>query len=246
MKILVTGLNGTLAPVVADHLTQQGHSIISWDRQHIDPDNNDAAISYLNQQQPDAIYHLAMGSVEWTRMLANYAADQQIPFIFTSTAMVFDQLPNGPHHVEDDCTAKDEYGRYKIECEQAIQAVNPSAIMVRIGWQIHPEGGGNNMLQALRDLMRNHGVIKASVKWLPATSFMRDTAQLLYQLHQAAQPGLYQADSNRNTAWNFYQLVQALRDKYNEDWLIEATDDYVHDQRLIDPRIHIADLSSHF
>lgn len=79
---------------------------------------------FLQRMRPDAIAHLAMGAESWAAQLAAYAALAQIPFVFTSSAMVFHHQPDGPHAESDVANAEDEYGRYKIRCEQAIGQAN--------------------------------------------------------------------------------------------------------------------------
>jgi dTDP-4-dehydrorhamnose reductase len=70
------------------------------------------------------------------------------PFIFTITAMVSNHLSNEPQRPNDRRSAKDEYGCYKIRREDAIQAANPNAIIVR---QINPNSIGNNMVTQIYD-----------------------------------------------------------------------------------------------
>lgn len=233
MKLLITGLNGTLAPKLAALARQRGHQVLGWDRQHIDPNDAAAAQAWLAEQRPDAIAHLAMGASDWAGLLAAYAAQQHIPMLFTSTAMVFDHEPDGPHQPNDLRTAKDEYGRYKIACEDAIAAANPAASIVRIGWQIDGEAAGNNMLMALDEWQHREGRVAASRAWLPACSFMADTAQALLQLLEAPMPGFIHLDSNALEGHSFDRVAAALREQFGrEAWQIEVNEAYRHDQRL--------------
>jgi dTDP-4-dehydrorhamnose reductase len=244
MKILMTGLQGTLAPVVAAIFAQHNATIIAWDRQQVDPTAKQKAADFLNQTAPDAIVHLAMGSEQWAAQLAAYANAHSRPFLFTSTAMVFHHQPNGPHWPNDTRTAQDDYGRYKIACEDAILAANAEAMIARIGYQMHPNGQGNNMIAHLEAQQQQHGLIKASQRWIPACSFMTDTAKALWQLVQAPQPGLHHIDSNQQEAWTYLAIVQKLKERlgYNH-WNIQADNEYQHDQRLASPRPNIAPLS---
>ena len=58
----------------------------------------------------------------------------------------------------------------------------------------------------------------------------------------AAPPGLYMLDSNRGA--NFADILQALSDQYHFNWQISRNEDYVYDQRLIDPRPGLPDLAA--
>jgi dTDP-4-dehydrorhamnose reductase len=238
MRILVTGLNGTLAPHLARTARARSYDVIGWDRNAVSPDDDRACEEFLSRTRADAIAHLGFGSEAWAARLAAWAAAHDAAFVFTSTAMVFDHVPDGPHRVNDERTAKDEYGRYKIRCEDAIRAVNPKACIARIGWQIDIDNEGralgNNMLASLNAEQARDGHIRASTRWKPACSFMSDTAAALMQLIEQRVAGIVHLDSNAVDALDFHSLVQALKRRFARDaWQIEAHEEYVHDQRLL-------------
>jgi dTDP-4-dehydrorhamnose reductase len=232
-KLLITGLNGTLAPKVARAAQAQGYNVLGWNRTEVSPDNPDAVQAFLEQTRPDALLHLAMGSEDWAAQMASHAARASLPFLFTSTAMVFDHNPDGPHRPSDPRTAKDEYGLYKIRCEDAIRTANPNAVIVRIGYQIDPDGLGNNMVAHLEQQAQN-GAIQASTAWIPATSQMQHTAAaLLENLHAAG--GVYHLDSNAGAALNYFELVSSLKQRLERPhWQVVPTQSYHHDQRLME------------
>ena len=233
MKLLITGLNGTLAPRLAAFAAQQGHQVLVWDRHQTDPNNAVASQAWLSEQRPEAIAHLALGASEWADLLAAHAARQQVPMLFTSTAMVFDHQPDGPHRPYDLRTAKDDYGRYKIACEDAVAAANPAATIARIGWQIDPSATGNNMVMALDDWQRREGKVAASSAWRPACSFMDDTAAALLALLLKPMAGVVHLDSNAAEGHSFDAVVQALRAQLGRsEWQVSVHADYRHDQRL--------------
>ncbi|MFG6460939.1 sugar nucleotide-binding protein [Roseateles sp. DXS20W] len=229
MKILVTGLNGTLAPRLAEAARAAGHEVVGWDRAAVNPDDEAASAAWLAGVQPDAVAHLGMGSARF----AGFLAARCERFVFTSTAMVFDHAPDGPHDVADARTARDDYGRYKIDCEDAIGRASDTAAVARIGWQIDPTQSGNNMLMALDDWQRRDGRVAASRRWTPACSFMADTAAALLALIERPQPGVHHLDSNAQEGWRFDELAWALARAHGRDWRVEPTDDYHHDQRLV-------------
>jgi dTDP-4-dehydrorhamnose reductase len=233
MKWLITGLNGTLAPVLAQKAEGLGVEVLAWDRNRLPPDDVAAADEWLRREQADAIAHLGMGSAEWAGRLARHAAEHGKPFVFTSTAMVFHHVPNGPHAVDDDRSAQDPYGRYKLACEDAVLASYPEASVVRIGWQIDAVRTGNNMLMALDQWQATQGKISASRAWKPACSFMADTAAALARLLVQPVPGVSHVDSNSEEGHDFAQIAQALKLTFRrEAWDIHIHEDYAHDQRL--------------
>ncbi|MFG6466999.1 sugar nucleotide-binding protein [Roseateles sp. BYS87W] len=229
MKLLITGLGGTLAPALADAARAAGHEVLGWDRQAVNPDDEAASARWLDAQAPDAVAHLAMGSARW----AAWLAARSPRFLFTSTAMVFDHDPDGPHDVAAARTARDDYGRYKIACEDAVQAAQPQAVLARIGWQIDLYRRGNNMRCALDAQQANSGGVDASRVWTPACSFMDDTAAALLALLEAPQPGVHHLDSNAEEAWTFDAVARGLAQAAGCEWAVRVNDDYRHDQRLV-------------
>lgn len=240
MKLLVTGLNGTLAPRLAEAARAAGHEVVGWDRAAVDPDDETASSAWLARLAPDAIAHLGMGSARF----AGWLAARCERFVFTSTAMVFDHEPDGPHGVADARSARDDYGRYKIGCEDAIAAASATATVARIGWQIDPTQPGNNMLMALDDWQRRDGRVAASRAWIPACSFMADTAAALLALLQAPRPGVHHLDSNGDEGWRFDELASALAREFGRDWQVQPHTDYRHDQRLVGGPTRLPPLSA--
>ena len=244
--ILMTGLTGTLAPKVAKQFEIRGWKILEWNHHDISPDNLELSEHFWQQHCIDAVCHMAMGSDDWAAWLAKQCQSDGIPYLFVSTAMVFDASINGPYGIYSERNTQEAYGQYKVQCEDTIWQVNPDAMIARIGWQIDKEANGNNMLAHLEEQHQQSGRITASTDWYPATSYMDDTAIGFLQLIERNEPGLYHLDSNITDKWNFYQLVCALKAHYNKSWDIIATDDYHHDQRLADERISLPPLSERF
>jgi dTDP-4-dehydrorhamnose reductase len=235
MHLLITGLSGTLAPRLAALARQQGHRISGWDRHALPADGGPQARTALEALRPDAIAHLAIGSVAWTALLARHAGERALPFVFTSTAMVFDHRPDGPHDVAAERTARDDYGRTKIACEDAIRAACPQAAIARLGWQIDDDASGNNMLAELDRWHARDGRIVASRRWKPACSFIADTCDALLSSLLAPSPGTVHLDANAAEGWRFDEIVQALKAHAGRNWQVEVDDSdaaYAHDQRL--------------
>ncbi|HYE51887.1 MAG TPA: sugar nucleotide-binding protein [Azospirillaceae bacterium] len=235
MDILVTGLGGTLGPKVAAEAARRGHGVVGWDRRAVPPEDAAAVDRFLAGCGPvGAVVHLALGPEAWAGRLAGFAAARGLPFVHTGTAMVFHHLPDGPHRPEDPRTAEDDYGRYKIRCEDAVRAANPDAMVARIGWQIDGDARGNNMLAHLDDWQRRDGRVAASRLWTPACSFMEDTAAALLELVERPEPGLHHFDSNAHEAHRFDAVARALAAAFGRtDWRVEPTEEYRHDQRLV-------------
>lgn len=143
---LVTGLRGTVAPKVAARVAELGGEVTAWDRDVVPVADASAGAAFLASVRPAGIVHLGMGAEEWAGRLASYARDHSLPFVYTSSVSVFGDAPgdpNGPFRPEDEPTARDDYGRYKARCEQAVRAAYGGALIARIGWQADPDRLGN-------------------------------------------------------------------------------------------------------
>jgi dTDP-4-dehydrorhamnose reductase len=247
MHLLVTGLSGTLAPRLAQSAHALGWNVTGWDRKAVPADDSPQAQAELERLQPDAIAHLAIGSSNWAGLLARHAHRFGLPFLFTSTAMVFDSNPDGPHDVASERTARGEYGRGKIACEDAILGACQHATIARLGWQIDSNAAGNNMLAELDRWQARDGQIIASARWKPACSFIDDTSTMLLQLIVQRHAGIVHLDSNAQEGWRFDQIVRALRTYASRDWrdqTDETTGAYTHDQRLVGGEVRMPALST--
>ena len=234
VRILVTGMSGTVAPRFARAATSVGHEVVPWVRGEVSPDDADACHAFLEDQSPDAIVHAAFGAESWCGLLASYASLRTIPFVFTSTTMVFAPRPDGPYTITSPRTATDEYGSYKIRCEDAVWEANPDAMVARLGYQIDPDGLGNNMVAHTDAQHAADAVVRASTRWIPACAFLDDTAAALLSLVSDPQPGLHHLDGNAQTAWTHARILRSLAATLGRPWRIVETDEPDHDQRLID------------
>ncbi|RTL44387.1 MAG: hypothetical protein EKK53_07175 [Burkholderiales bacterium] len=228
LRLLITGLTGTLGPVVAATARSQGHTVLQAD--HRAPGFDWPAT--WAQLRPDGALHLGMTDADTSAGLARLAAHDNVPFLFTSTAMVFDHDPDGPHHPGDPRTARDDYGRMKCASEDAVRAAHPQASIARLGWQIGPGAQGNTMLAALDRWQAEQGEVAVSRAWRPACSFMDDTAAALLTL--LGTPGIHHLDANAQEAWTMADIARALRaHEGRSHWQIRIHEDYRHDQRLV-------------
>ena len=238
MKLLVTGMSGTVAPRLAARARAADHEVVGWPRDRVSPDDPHASRSFLDDQAPDAIVHMAFGAESWAGQLAGHAARGNFPFVFTSTTMVFASRPDGPYTIHSPRTAIDDYGAYKIRCEDAIWAANPDAMVARLGYQMDLDGAGNNMVAHVDAEQSRAGSVRASSAWIPACAFLDDTTRALLSLVTVPEAGLHHLDSNAATAWSYADILRRLMRVRPAPWRIIETHEPHHDQRLIDsPRI---------
>jgi dTDP-4-dehydrorhamnose reductase len=240
-KVLLTGMNGTVAPAIAEELRRRGCEVAAWDRNVVPPDDREAVARFIGDVKPSALVHCAMGSPQWAEDMARVCAEEGSKFLYVSSASVYGTQQQGPFAVEDKAEPSDDYGRYKLDCEQRVRAANDQAIVVRIGWQIALRRGGNNMVEHLAQKQAEHGHISASTEWFPACSFLEDTARVLVETLENCAPDLYLLDGN--PGWNFWQIAVGLNRAMGGSWEVRATTEFVWNNLLNDSRLSRSDIS---
>lgn len=254
IQALITGARGTVGTALCQHILQQGGSVHPWNREVHAPGNFDAARWLMDEYSPTVIFHLALPAKptgaeneswvvneHWTGQLAFLAAERKIPFVYCSTAMVFTNRAKGPFTVHSVPDEKEGYGYGKLLGERAAVSANANARVARLGWQIGNVRGGNNMLEHLEAQHERDGHINASTRWIPATSLLQDTAEAFLQIAAHKDCGVFHVNSNNR--WNFYEIVCALNTLHGNRWTVKPNEDFVYDQRLLDDRLHISELS---
>jgi dTDP-4-dehydrorhamnose reductase len=226
MKALITGMNGTVAPVLARRLESAGHSIVAWDRAAVSPEDPKACCDFVAKTGPDWVFHLAMGGPDWAESIARACAEREIRFLFTSTVSVYANTQRGPFPTSAKPEPNDDYGRYKMDCERRIAAANPNAQVARLGWQIGTKPGSNNMVDYLDKTNRERGRIEASAKWFPSCAFLEDTADALAELMESHPAGLYHLEGNPGL--NFFEIATNVNRLQGNPWKVEPTGS--HDQ----------------
>jgi dTDP-4-dehydrorhamnose reductase len=156
-KLLITGISGFLGWHIGQ-IEQEDWDITGLYHQHkpnlpklktqaLDLCDEAATQRLLKRLKPDAILHLAALSnpnfceenpslsqelnVESTVLLAEYAATQKIPFLFTSTDLVFDGT-KGNYSEEDQPSPINRYGLHKAVAENKVQESYPNATIIRL------------------------------------------------------------------------------------------------------------------
>lgn len=244
MKVLVTGMNGTVAPVLARHLSAAGHTVVPWNRADVSPDDLSAVRAFVERTAPDWLFHLAMGSPAWAETMAQTCGERGTKFLFTSTVSVYAHTQRGPLTIDVQPEPNDDYGRYKLECEQRVRAANPKSQLARLAWQIGTAPGSNNMIDYLDRTAREKGRIEASTKWYPACAFLEDTAEALTTLMTSKREGLYHLDGNPGL--NFFEIATNLNRLRGNPWTIVPAQEPSQDNRMQDRNVVVRSIAQHF
>jgi dTDP-4-dehydrorhamnose reductase len=233
-KVLLTGMNGTVAPAVAEELRARGNEVVAWDRSAVSPDDRGAIERFIRQTKPSVLVHCAMGSAQWAEDMARICAEDGGTFLYVSSASVYGTQQQGPFTIDDVPEPSDDYGRYKLECEQRVRAVNAESRIVRIGWQIALRPGGNNMVEHLIRRQAEDGHIAASTDWFPACSFLDDTARALVDVLNLP-PRLYLLDGN--PGWSFAKIANALKAAMGGPWDVRESKGFRWNNRMMDNKL---------
>lgn len=159
MKALVIGCGGMLGQAVYDVFTSAGHTVIAADvvTNHIWCDYADIRDyhlmeSYVSTLRPDVLVNLAAETdleksekepqrvlqVNACPNLAALATEYDLPYVYISTAGIFDGKQARPYTEFDQPIPLSVYGKGKFYGELIAEAV-PKHIVLRPGWMM---GGG--------------------------------------------------------------------------------------------------------
>ncbi len=240
-RILVTGLNGTVAPFVASRLRSTGNEVVAWDRTSVPEHDLAASTAFLARTDPAGVFHIGMGPPEWAGLMAEWCRDHGRRFAFTSTASVFSSAKTGPLTIDDTPDAIDDYGSYKRACEEKIVLANPDALVVRLGWQIGDSAGSNNMLDYFEQHARD-GNLTLSRQWFPACSFLDDTAVTLVDLENREATGLYHLDGNPGLS--IFEIGCRLSRFHADRWQVNEAEQPRFNNLMRDDRVDVAPITA--
>ncbi|MCD4827709.1 MAG: sugar nucleotide-binding protein [Acholeplasmataceae bacterium] len=241
-KAYITGITGTVAPYLKVELEKNGYK--AYDKHIRINDDSDISLSidYLREVKPNIVFHLAMGSKKWAEALSKYCFDHNIIFVYISTASVFEDNAGGPYRKDTVVTVTNDYGAYKYACENLVRKVNQNAYVLRIGWQISDKADmtSNNMFHFIKDQLDQYGSIHVSTCFYPSVSFLNDTVKAIRTTIENNPADLYLINSNDTLS--LYDIIQALKTRFNKEWKIQGNQDLCRNDIMIDERVQIVKL----
>lgn len=220
MKILLLGQHGQVSQELqralhgAAELTVLGREqldlaqpeLIRQQVQRLRPELiiNAAAHTAVDQAESEPQLAFAINATA-PGILAEVAAEMNVPLIHYSTDYVFDGSQAAPYRESDATNPLSVYGRSKLAGEQAIQAVGGMHLILRTSW-VYSQHGKNFLLTMQRLLQERESLsIVADQIGAPtwAGTIAQTTAQLVEQWRggQTGPWGLYHLTAQGETSW---------------------------------------------
>lgn len=150
-------------------------------------------------------------------MLASYARQRGIPFVFFSTDYVFDgtEQNQGPYGEGDATCPLSVYGRSKLEGERAVLRVYPEAVVIRTSWVYGPDAAGKNFISTLQRLLRAGDRMRVPSDQISTPTLNRDLAQAALELVKAGAKGLFHVTGPE--LLSRYELAQKVASFFSLD-----------------------------
>ena len=228
MKILLTGKNGQVGFELQRKLSALGE-VIATDREDLDLTNPEAIRQFIDQMKPDIIinsaaytavdkaeseYDLAyLINATAPEVLAEKAAELDIPLIHFSTDYVFDGLKKEAYVETDSTNPQSVYGKTKCEGEEKVRT-HAKHIILRTSWVFGVHG--NNFLKTiLRLITEKESLNIVSDQWgSPASSSMLadvtfGIVDTIFKNKKFYDYGTYHVTSDGETSWFEYASLIA-------------------------------------
>ncbi len=186
MKIFLTGSNGQVGFELKNKLRALG-DVIATDREELDLTDLNAIRTFIDQTKPDIIInpaaYTAVDKAESEpdlayrintlapEVLADKAAELDIPLVHFSTDYVFDGLKKDTYVETDKTNPQSVYGKTKCEGEEKIRT-HRKHIILRTSWVFGVHG--NNFLKTMLPLIQEKDLLNiVSDQWgSPASASM--------------------------------------------------------------------------
>ncbi|MBK8659907.1 MAG: NAD(P)-dependent oxidoreductase [Bacteroidetes bacterium] len=175
----------------------------------------------MEDVEPDAVIHAAAISdanfcqqhrqdsylinVEASKNIAGLCCDWQIPFVFTSTDLVFDGK-QGMYAEMDERNPLNVYGEQKCEAEDGILSIYPGARIARLPLMFGlPLSGSGNYLQNFVTTLQSHKAVKLFDDEFRSVCGAKSIAEglLLYLFYNDAPNILHLAGSQKLSRYEF-------------------------------------------
>ena len=215
MKVLVTGVKGQLGYDVVKCLEERGIACIGVDKEEFDITDLDVTRAFLKSEVPTAIIHCAaytavdkaedeldichQVNVEGTCNLAIVCKEMNLKMLYISTDYVFPGTGEQFYEVCDETGPLGQYGKTKLEGEQAVKELLEQYFIVRISWVFGKNGG--NFVKTMLRLGKEREELNVVADQIGSPTYTKDLAPLLCDMIVSEKYGTYHATNEGICSW---------------------------------------------
>lgn len=237
--ILITGSNGQLGSELRYFLDSRDISYVATTTKELDITDKDLVSRYVKELNPSIIYHCAAYTAvdnaedigrednhkvnaEGTRNLALAAKECGATFVYISTDYVFDGTSKTEYLPGDATNPQNEYGRAKLEGENAVRELLEKYYIIRTSWVFGEYG--NNFVYTMQRLAKNRNKLTIVADQFGRPTWTKTLTEfMVYSVENNVEYGTYHLSNDNSCSW--YEFAkEILKDEEIEVVPIESKD----------------------
>ena len=228
MKVLISGGKGLLGsnilPFLGERFDLAVYDIDEWDITSLS-----VGKELMDLHRPDVVLNLAAvtdvdGCEDREEMarrvnaqgvgaVAELCAAAGARLVHMSTDYVFDGTKGSPYREDDEPRPASVYGRTKLAGERMVLGRLPGAAVVRTQWLYGK--GGKNFVDTIRELGRQHGMVRVVNDQRGSPTWARDLAMPIVSIIEKGLSGIYHVSNSGSCTW--FDFARAIFSILNMD-----------------------------
>lgn len=214
--MLVTGAGGTLGTALKRLLALRGLRAVTLRREDLDVTDARAVAAALDEYRPWAVINAAgyakvnlaeresercwQANVDGPKTLARACAACGVRFLTFSTDLVFDGEKGAPYAESDPANPLNVYGASKRAAEIEVQAIDPSALLVRSSVFFGPWDTGNFLRRVEREL-RSGRTVQVATDLIVSPTYLPHVVNVALDLLLDGEAGVWHLTNQGQVSW---------------------------------------------
>lgn len=256
MDNLIIGANGQLGTELRKLLDEKRIDYTATDSKELDITDKVAVETFFDKNTPKYVYHCAAFTavdaaeeepgkslnqkvnVQGTKNVAEAAEKIGATLIYISTDYVFDGNNEEMYTENDRPNPKNEYGRAKLEGEEAVANIMSKYYIIRTSWVFGKYG--KNFVYTMLNLAKTHNELTVVNDQVGRPTWTKTLADfMLYAVQNNIPYGLYQLSNDDECSW--YEFAsEILKDA---DVKVSPVTSKEFPQKAYRPKNSVMDLS---